>query len=810
MWKSLTFILILLIFTSCVYYNTFYNAQQEFKTAEKNQANSTNNRSAQNDIIPNRAAPPKEPSISVNDRTLYKSAIEKAEKVTKHHSDSKYYDDALWLVGKARFNMTEFVSAKNNFNILIEKNPDSKYADDAYYYIGMSQFWLKNYEEARVAFNNVLDMRKNSYKDAAAFNLAYMDYLEGNFSSSITSFEDMLKSFPKSDSAAPAQFFIAVCYDSLNNFQEALQAYGKIKKYNPSRDLYFDANYAYGSTALRADSIVLGMSIFNKLAKDEKYFDKSSIIRLKLAEGKYRSGNTDEAIEEYLKVTEQFPKTEQSAEAFYCLGIIYQEKIFDLDQAKEYFNKATQEKRDSEFRNLALAKSAQISKLETYRQRLGIDGKVHRIGTPPQPDSASNADSNAVTNTPVNARGDSSAAPGAQGQEGADKLGPAFQAMLAMSGEKDLEGQQPATPGPANQQPESGDSSTTVDSSAADSATVSDDAEIRFLLAELYHHDLNRPDSALSEYLLLAETYPESKYAPKALLASAFIYRDKEDSLNERLMYRKIIEKYPTTSQARFAESQLQDAKIPMEYDVKKLYQQGEDQYFLYNNPLGAMAIFDHIEKAFPETDLAIKSAYAKAWITAQTDRADGDSSAYLAFADIVDKYPESAYAQDAKIRMGLVKKERPAPKKPDQQQTKQPDENQPDSLERARADSLTNALPMAPPVLDSIAFVYPESLLNEGHREKGRVIFKIKLDLFGTVTDYELLGTSGNMTIDSVAVATLRQTTFDMSELQFQNLSLLEGYFRYDIRFEPPRDWEDRYDHADPNDPYYQDRGGQ
>jgi len=273
-------------------------------------------------------------------------------------------------------------------------------------------------------------------------------------------------------------------------------------------------------------------------------------------------------------------------------------------------------------------------------------------------------------------------------------------------------------------------------------------------------------------------------------------------------MYRKIIERYPATSQARFAESQLEDVKIPMEYDVKKLYQQGEDQYFLYNNPEGALAIFDHIEKAFPETDLAIKSAYAKAWITAQTDRADGDSSAYLAFADIVDKYPESAYAQDAKIRMGLVKKERAEPKKPNQQEVKQPGGSQPDSLERARADSLTNALPMAPPVLDSIAFIYPESLLNEGHRERGRVIFKIKLDLFGTVGDYELLGTSGNMTIDSVAVATLRQTIFDVSKIE--DLSLLDGYFRYDIRFEPPRDWENRYDHADPNDPYYQDRGGQ
>ena len=45
--------------------------------------------------------------------------------------------------------------------------------------------------------------------------------------------------------------------------------------------------------------------------------------------------------------------------------------------------------------------------------------------------------------------------------------------------------------------------------------------ETRFLLAELYAYELNRPDSASTEYLLLAKEHPDSPFAIRALLAAA-------------------------------------------------------------------------------------------------------------------------------------------------------------------------------------------------------------------------------------------------------------------------------------------------
>ena len=135
------------------------------------------------------------------------------------------------------------------------------------------------------------------------------------------------------------------------------------------------------------------MRIFDDLSRQERYFTRSSIIRLKLAEGMNLSGKNEDAIKEYLKITEQFPKTEQSTEAYYYLGLIYQNNIYDLASAKDYFNKATQEKRDSPFRNLAIARAAQITKLENYREKLKKDSRASPPGdslsSPPDDGQAS-------------------------------------------------------------------------------------------------------------------------------------------------------------------------------------------------------------------------------------------------------------------------------------------------------------------------------------------------------------------------------------------------------------------------------------
>lgn len=810
---------------SCVYFNTFYNAKQKFSEAERNQSRSEQSGQKKSDIDFNRAGVPQEPTISLNDKTLYKAAIDKANKVAIYHPNSKYADDALWMIGKARYNMTEFTSSDKKLRELVVRFPESKYVDDGYFYIGMSQFWLRSYDLAREAFGDVVRMKKSSYKDDAAFMLGYIDYVEENYASSASTLGDFLKEYGGSDSAATGQFFIGVCFDSLGKRVEAIREYDKVGKFNPSHDLYYDAQFACGTAAFKADSVNLGMSIFENLARQERYFEKSSKIRLKLAEGMHLLGQTDDAITAYLKVIEQFPKTNQSGEAYYRLGLIYQDTKDDMEKAQEYFNNATKEKRDSPFYGQALAKSAQISKFQTYLKKLGRGLPGQEIDSA-RADSASGAsgvvDSVRVDSTRLAeyASLDTPAPETLQAVPGPDSAGataPAGEVRKSFlelmleehMGERAVgdeglpveagqnlgeqwSGAQPETVA-ANTQTQVADSLT--DSLSADSENV----KIRFLLAELYHHDLNRPDSAIHEYLLLADAYPLSEYAPMALLAAAFIYQERGDSLSALRQYRRLIEQYPSSAQARYAVSKIEGAELPVQLDVARLYEQAHELYFTYDDADSAMALLDFIERRFPQSEYAPKAAFARAWITSQRIN-DGDSTAYYAFASVADKYPDTRFAEEAKIMMGLVKK----PTAQEANPTRAPEgaqggAAQSDSASRATQDSLlnvANTLPMAPAVKDTGDFLYPETLL--GRKRVIVVTFKIKLDLFGNVTAHELLGPSGNREIDSLATEALLETTFDISTLE--DVSLLNDYFRYDKRIQPPEYNDFR---NDPDNPY-------
>ena len=145
--------------------------------------------------------------------------------------------------------------------------------------------------------------------------------------------------------------------------------------------------------------------------------------------------------------------------------------------------------------------------------------------------------------------------------------------------------------------------------------------------------------------------------------------------------------------------------------------------------------------------------------------------------------YPDIPYLVKVNSKTNLIKKQ--------QQQTSIDDykydtlSNQNHSLNRAIADSLRRTLPRAPAVKDTGEFVWPDSLLKARYNRKVTLIFKIKIDFFGNIEEYELLSPSGLREVDSLAVIALTNTIFDMDD--FDDMSLIEDYFRYDMILKPP-----------------------
>ncbi len=183
----LTALLAFVFSSGCVYYNTFFMARKKFEEAEKNQALNAEGRRKQG-IPPGQIGRKGRnqskgnvgggggpsgsftPNITPQVRILYEDAIKKASKVLRFHPDSKWVDDALWLIGKSYYNMGDYLQADRKFKELVTNQPESKFADDSFFYGGLCQIELGHGDLAMEAFERIeRDSKRSEYIDDVYF-----------------------------------------------------------------------------------------------------------------------------------------------------------------------------------------------------------------------------------------------------------------------------------------------------------------------------------------------------------------------------------------------------------------------------------------------------------------------------------------------------------------------------------------------------------------------------------------------------------------------------------------------------------------
>jgi len=79
-----------------------------------------------------------------------------------------------------------------------------------------------------------------------AFETARSDYYMGNWSLAIQGFESFMKTFPKSDLADDAQYFVGETYYMSGRFQDAIVAYNQVIERHPSSNTLPDTYYKRG------------------------------------------------------------------------------------------------------------------------------------------------------------------------------------------------------------------------------------------------------------------------------------------------------------------------------------------------------------------------------------------------------------------------------------------------------------------------------------------------------------------------------------------------------------------------------------
>jgi tetratricopeptide (TPR) repeat protein len=309
---------------------------------------------------------------------------------------------------------------------------------------------------------------------------------------------------------------------------------------------------------------------------------------------------------------------------------------------------------------------------------------------------------------------------------------------------------------------------------AATMEDIDQAAETQYLLAELYLTQLGKPDSALHEFKYLADNFPDSYLAPKALIAYGLLRRDYyDDTLSYDSVMRKVLKKYPRSDYIPEAIDLLGlSGTIADSGYAAKYYEKGESFIFDHQNLDSARYYFRMIVDSFPRSDLNAKARYALLWLTANYD-SPGDSSLYYEYALFADSFPNSEYGQAAENEI----KEK-IPKTSTElagidttgtgafdQDTTGGDTTTVVLMtpeERCQTDPDGNRIELVghPPQRYDKEFIYPTAAYSDAFY--GELCFQVKIDAFGDISDIRLVTPTPSEALNEEATDVVRSCHFD------------------------------------------------
>jgi tol-pal system protein YbgF len=114
------------------------------------------------------------------------------------------------------------------------------------------------------------------------YETAYADYTAGQWSLAIQGFETYLKTYPKSDLADDAQYYIGESYAGDSKFREAAAAYDRVIRDYPNSDILPEAWYKVGISYDRLGQVDRAREAFDYVVRAYPDSDAGRIAKQNL------------------------------------------------------------------------------------------------------------------------------------------------------------------------------------------------------------------------------------------------------------------------------------------------------------------------------------------------------------------------------------------------------------------------------------------------------------------------------------------------------------------------------------------------
>lgn len=368
MYKILSVTLVCILFTSCAYYNTFYNAEACYQEALE-YANEH----------------PEDPSS--HEKDLLDKAIYGAGRVLARYPDSRWVDDAQLLMGDALLlrgqrslvgsGTSDFTESIQSFASVISTTNNQSFLDRALLGQGRAAIELHRYNEAAASFEEV--SRDNERVYSLSRLLLCSSYIEADLPELAANIFDTLSI--SGDDSLEAEYYITggSILASLGQPESGAVLCLKAAEIENRGSVYYRALVTASEYYLEAGMPENASAELNTLLLGYRSDREMADISLLKGRADELAGERDAALSAYLNASELDGYRETGAEALYRRAILL-EKEERYNDALVALNDCANRAGDFMWLRLAADRQRNLSLYVTYSDSLsstGGDDKIH-------------------------------------------------------------------------------------------------------------------------------------------------------------------------------------------------------------------------------------------------------------------------------------------------------------------------------------------------------------------------------------------------------------------------------------------------
>ncbi|NOR44399.1 MAG: tetratricopeptide repeat protein [Candidatus Delongbacteria bacterium] len=351
--KKIFLILLIMLLSSCAYFNMYFNAKKSFDDAE-------DKRKMNNRI----------------DKALYESSIKELSKILEFYPNSKWVDDALLMMGQSYYRQGKYDKAKRKYVEILTNYPESDLRNKAKVYLAEVEIALNNYDAAI----ELIEAIKTSDLDIDPLDLKKLNAeMSLSLKDTTKALNLYLEAANESESSGEKIIFLekaSILADEVKDHKNSANIYKQLIDNVETREKKFENTLKYSDALQKQGYTDSALVIIENILSNEEYDEYSLKGDIKLGELYYSLGEYQKSYDKLDEILRTNQKNRENgavlSETAYYIGEYYFNYKKDLENALTMYDSSSYYDRGNDFSKKAAKRKKTINEFRRLKKKIPI------------------------------------------------------------------------------------------------------------------------------------------------------------------------------------------------------------------------------------------------------------------------------------------------------------------------------------------------------------------------------------------------------------------------------------------------------